>query len=137
MLATTALAGCSALPGVGGSGDPDAGTDAYGLGLTNKTEQAYTVTAGPRGSDTVDFEETAESTPGEDREWDQAVTGEGLYVVEAAVDADHFVPDAGQPRPTITVGTETARDEANLLVEVLPAEVEGATVGIRCAVPQA
>ncbi|WP_232702822.1 hypothetical protein [Halobacterium wangiae] len=137
VLAATVLAGCSAIPGVGGSGDPDAGTDSYGVRLLNKTDHPYsvTITVAPRGSDELVFEETVESDPSEDHEWDQVVSGEGLYVVEASVDDDHFLPEAGKPRRTITVGTENAMEVHDILVEVVPTEVEGVTVGIRWDLP--
>jgi hypothetical protein len=125
VLATSALAGCSVLPGVGGSpgdpDDPDQGKQSFGVRVVNETDHTYpvTVTAWPRGeSDDAFFEETAEITPDEPQEWDQVLTGEGLFVVEATVDDDHFVVADAENRRTVTVGMENAPSVKNVRVEI-------------------
>ena len=133
-LAATALAGCSAVPGFGPeseSGGPDAGTDSYGIVVENDTEDTHpvTVTAGPRG-EAPSFEETVESTPEENHEWDSVLTGEGLFVVEAAVDSEHFFAEASQTRRTVTVGTENAPEVSDVLVH-LQTEGPGLVVNVR------
>jgi hypothetical protein len=123
-LAAIALAGCSAVPGYGPRSEdsgPDAGKDSYGIVVENDTDRTYpvTVTAGPRGGDPF-FEETVESTPDEDREWDGVLTGEGLFVVEAAVDAEHFYEEQSQTKRTVTVGTDNSPAVEDVLVYLRP-----------------
>jgi len=132
-LAATALAGCSAVPGFGPESDdagPDAGGDSYGVVVSNDTEQTYsvTVTAKPRNGEPF-FEETVESTPEEDVEWDGVLTGEGLFVVEANVDADHFHEQPSQTRRTVTVGRENSPAVEDVLVYLRP-EADGVVVNV-------
>ena len=119
VLAASAVAGCTAFTG-GGSEDPDAGKDSYGILLENGTEETHsvTITAGPHGGDETTFEETVESTPGDSQEWEQVLTGEQIYVVRATVDDDNFVEEWGSPVRTVSVGAENSVDAENLLVEV-------------------
>jgi hypothetical protein len=122
VLTATALAGCSAVPGFGPESDssgPDAGGGSYGLVVRNDTDESYpvTVTASARGEDPF-FEETVESTPDEDREWDSVLTDEGMHVVEATVDAEHFFEEASQTQRTIVVGTENSPEVRDVLVHL-------------------
>jgi hypothetical protein len=126
VFATSALAGCSVLPGVGSSpgdpDDPDQGKQSFGVRVVNETDHTYpvTVTAWPRGeSDDVFFEERAEVTPDDPHEWDQVLTGEGLFVVEATVDDDHFVVADAENRRTVVVGMEHSPSVKNVRVELL------------------
>ena len=119
-LAATALAGCSAVPGFGPeseSGGPDAGTDSYGIVVRNSTETSYEVTvkASPRGGDPF-FEKTVESTPEEDVEWDSVLTGDGMFLVEASVDDDHYLEDVSQPLRNVVVGSENSPEVDDVLV---------------------
>jgi|AntDeeMinimDraft_5_1070356.scaffolds.fasta_scaffold26208_1 hypothetical protein len=132
-LAVTALVGCSAVPGFGPDSDgagPDAGGDSYGIVVSNDTDETYpvTVTAGPRGEDPF-FEETVESTPDEDHEWDSVLTGEGLFVVAADVDAEHFHEELSQTQRTVTVGTENSMDVEDVLVYLRP-EADGVVLDV-------
>lgn len=119
-LAATALAGCSAVPGFGPaseSSEPDAGTDSYGIVVRNSTETSYEVTvkASPRGEDPF-FEKTVESTPEEDVEWDSVLTGDGMFLVEASVDDDHYLEEVSQPIRNVVVGSENSPEVDDVLV---------------------
>lgn len=131
VLATSALAGCSVLPGVGGSprdeDDPDQGKQSFGVRVVNETDQTYTVTvtAWPHGErDDVFFEKSADVTPEEPHEWDQVLTGDGLFVVEATVDDDHFFVADAENRRTVTVGLDNSPSVKNVRVDIL-AEGDG------------
>jgi hypothetical protein len=131
VVAAASLAGCSLLSGSSGSSDPDAGTDSYGVLLTNETEQTYTVTvtARPRSGGDPVFEETAESPPDEDREWDEVFTEEGQYLVEATADAEHFYDQSQQNRRTISVGSPVSPEIENVTVRVAT-EFDGITAHV-------
>jgi hypothetical protein len=127
------VAGCSAVPGYGPESDetgPDGGTDSYGVVVRNDTDETYpvTVTAGPRGEE-PSFEETVESTPEDPIEWDSVLTGEGLFVVEAAVDAENFHEEQSQTKRTVTVGSENAPEVEDVLVH-LRSEAHGVVVDV-------
>lgn len=131
-LAATALAGCSALPG-GGSGDPDAGADSYGIRLENRTERTHTVTitARPRGGSETVFEETVEVSAGGSREWDRVLTGDGQYLVEAVVDAEHFLTASDNNIRTVSVGAPNSYDAENVTVRLVSFdEVEGVSAQV-------
>jgi len=116
-LAATGLAGCSALPGYGPESEdgPDAGTDSYGVVVANDSDQTFpvTVTARPRGGDAY-FQERIESTPEEDHEWDQVLTGDGMHVVEVTVHG-HDPVEESQTRVTVVVGSENSPEVADVL----------------------
>jgi hypothetical protein len=118
VLAATALAGCSAVPGWSDSNDPDAGTDSYGVLLTNEIDEAYTVTitARSRGDSETVFDETVEVGADDSREWNQVLTGEGLYNVRAVVDAEHFI--AEDNTRTVSVGASNSYEAENVVVRL-------------------
>ena len=120
VLAATALAGCSALPG-NGSGDPDAGTDSYGIRLQNDTEKTHsvTITAEPHGDEPT-FDRTVESNPDEPREWNQVLTDDRIYVVRATVDDDHFIEELSENVLSVSVGAENSIDAKNVFVTIEP-----------------
>jgi hypothetical protein len=118
-VAAAGLAGCSAVPGYGPSSDqtgPDAGKDSYGIVVVNESDQTYTVTvtARPRGGD-VFFEETVESTPEEDREWDQVLTDDGMHLVRANVEGQDLAAPS-QPLRNVVVGKEHSPEVDDVLV---------------------
>lgn len=120
ILAATALAGCSALPGGGGSSDPDRGPDSYGIRLENSTDQTYTVTITAEvhgGSETV-FDETVEVSASGSQEWDQILTEEGQYLVKAVVDDDHFLTETDNHFRTVSVGAPNSYDVENVTVSL-------------------
>ncbi|WP_232688374.1 hypothetical protein [Halobacterium zhouii] len=122
VLATTALAGCSGLLG-GGSSDPDAGNDSYGILLLNEMDQTHTVTvkASPLGGSELIFEKTAEIEPGKEKEWEEVFTGDRKqYRVTATLGVDNFYTNQQQNQATVSVGTETAPDIENIIVKVAP-----------------
>ncbi|WP_232687209.1 hypothetical protein [Halobacterium zhouii] len=121
VLTATALAGCTALSG-NGSKDPDAGTDSYGVRLENETEQTQSVTISATlhsGGEPV-FEETVESAPDEPQKWDQVLTGEQTFVVEATVDHEHFIEGMGSNVRMIVVGASNSIEARNVVVTVAP-----------------
>lgn len=118
LLAATSLAGCSAVPGWSNSNDPDAGTDSYGVLLTNEIDEAYTVTitARTRGDGETVFDETVEVGADESREWNQVLTDEGLYRVRAVVDAEHFL--AEDNTRTVSVGASNSYEAENVIIRL-------------------
>jgi hypothetical protein len=132
VLAATAFAGCSALPG-GGSGDPDAGTDSYGVRVENRTERTQTVavTVRPRGGSETVFEETVEVAAGGTREWDRVLTEDGQYLVKAVVDAEHFLTASDNNVRTVSVGAPNSYDAENVTVRLASFdEVEGVSAQV-------
>ncbi|WP_232700722.1 hypothetical protein [Halobacterium wangiae] len=124
LLATTALSGCSNLFGSGSDGgEPDEGTDSYGILLLNETERTHTVTVEVRElfADEPIFSETTEIEPDEETEWESVLTEqEQQYRVAAELENAVFYDQSQQNRATVSVGTPASPDIENLVVKVAP-----------------
>lgn len=128
-VAATVTTGCSMLPGDGN--DPDAGTDSYGVVVNNRMDTAYdvTVTATASGGGETVFEETADVPADGSHEWDEVLTGDGLYRVTATVDDPGFAADGHNTR-AVSVGTSNAVDAKNVVV-LLTDHSEGVTAFVQ------
>lgn len=132
IVAAAALAGCSAIPFVGDTENPDAGTDSYGVFLVNEHEAAHdvTITVQNRSADEQVFEESVTVEPEAEREWDEVLTEEAEYIVEAVVDAGAFYDQNNQNQRTVFVGASSSPDVENVLVRVQP-QFDGVTARVQ------
>lgn len=132
IVAASALAGCSAIPFVGDGENPDAGNDSYGIFLVNEHEAAHdvTITVQNRSADEQVFEESTSVEPDAEREWDQVLTEEAEYIVEAIVDAGAFYDQNNQNMRTVFVGPSSSPEVENVLVRV-QAQFDGVTARVQ------
>lgn len=106
-----------------GGGEPDAGSDSYGIVLVNEMERAHTVTIEVRklGESDAVFSETAEVEPDEQQEWEEVLTeAEVQYRVVATVEDAPFYDNEQQNQAAVSVGTSTSPDVENVVVSVAP-----------------
>jgi len=117
------LAGCS---GDGGSSDPDAGTDSYGITVRNRRDEEHdvAVVAQPIDGDPV-FEQTVTAVPDEPKSWDEVLTEPGQTQVKAIlVELDgEYSERLTRASNYVTVGGEGAPAVADVVVSVYGQEV--------------
>jgi hypothetical protein len=107
----------------GGGGEPDAGSDSYGIVLVNEMERAHTVTIAVRrlGESEAVFSETAEIEPDEHQEWEEVLTEqERQYRVVATIEDAPFYDNEQQNQAAVSVGTSMSPDVENVVVIVAP-----------------
>jgi hypothetical protein len=128
-LTVTATAGCSVLPG---GNDPDAGPDSYGVLAENDTDTEHTLTVAvtERASGDTVFEQSATVPADGTHEWDEVLTGDGLYRVTATVDDPAFAASGQRNARTVVVGTENSVDATNVTV-ILTDHSEGFTAFVQ------